>query len=1009
MVNSSNFQRPQRKSPVIRIAGVDTPNPRLGQTLKAGNEINLPDLTGESQQQVIRANQEVGQAVARANQAETNVKLADLQAKGFSQSGQSIGRLGAEVVNLAKIIEKRKLAQQEAENELEEQRRQQRQEQITVQARQQLQQKLGEFQQVTRKEGLNKGIDFLRREGGAVLREVSGELNPEQQKEISNLFFNSLNEAEEDLTKRSLEQMRQARDQQEQITTTEVLTTMEADLASIENARNPQEAEERINAAMEKARQLTFNNAGERERLQNVLLPVLQEIQSSAGSSADAIATARKKEEQVIKYANAVLPFVEQYNNGEIDGDQLRVQRQRFAQRFEVPELVGDLRTTNRERYQQAIKDREMLEKGEKLSQSEESAISGQQYAELENAVQGRLIHTLATNSNPQVRQALEFASRQDSTKDDASTLRSQVQSLKQDRAEFMNLQEDLFSVQEEIAKNNLEYKSLLMSEDFVPEPVYDDTTQSFVIPTVSNQVRQDLIDSGANREEVNAIINSIKKKSEATLNRMSMLRQKWSNFNINIEDLRDTSELEEMESSTRAFRDLIIQEPEPQPRNFRMRGRNQPNFRNGATASPSTPAVAPLAKSEDGSFVRPFGREDQNNITLTSPYGRRPNPNGSGTHIHNGVDYGAPAGTKVRAVQGGKVLWSRDLSGFGTTVAVETPDGRTELYAHLGSSNVSSGQEIPPAGNIGVIGKTGNATGNVLHFQVFRGKPDFSGGRSGQFSRTIDPAEYLKEHRQLIAEPRGTGTPPSQTPTGFDTYKPNPTSSNSERPVEKQRNQTNPANVALAPYKKDQYPQRNNPDHNYGYEALQNDEAFRVKVSQVANNIGIPAQWLVDLMAFETKGTFKTDIRSPIDAVGLIQFMPQTARELGTTDVALSKMSRVQQLDFVEKYLSEFKGRIKTMPDLVASVFGGNRLLNKSPEQRRTIGDGYHTFEQYLNKIGMHSGRRYKNPYERGQRSAQRLHTKPVEGCPRCKAYPDPDNFVPHYAPEGFVRRNNA
>jgi hypothetical protein len=42
--------------------------------------------------------------------------------------------------------------------------------------------------------------------------------------------------------------------------------------------------------------------------------------------------------------------------------------------------------------------------------------------------------------------------------------------------------------------------------------------------------------------------------------------------------------------------------------------------------------------------------------------------------------------------------------------------------------------------------------------------------------------------------------------------------------------------------------------------------------------------------------------------ATGLIQFMPATARGLGTSTEALAKMSAVEQLDYVEKYLRQAK-----------------------------------------------------------------------------------------------------
>jgi hypothetical protein len=48
-----------------------------------------------------------------------------------------------------------------------------------------------------------------------------------------------------------------------------------------------------------------------------------------------------------------------------------------------------------------------------------------------------------------------------------------------------------------------------------------------------------------------------------------------------------------------------------------------------------------------------------------------------------------------------------------------------------------------------------------------------------------------------------------------------------------------------------------------------------------------------------------------------LIQFMPKTAKSLGTTIDDLAAMSAVDQLDFVEKYLRPFKKKMRTLSDV--------------------------------------------------------------------------------------------
>ena len=61
-------------------------------------------------------------------------------------------------------------------------------------------------------------------------------------------------------------------------------------------------------------------------------------------------------------------------------------------------------------------------------------------------------------------------------------------------------------------------------------------------------------------------------------------------------------------------------------------------------------------------------------------------------------------------------------------------------------------------------------------------------------------------------------------------------------------------------------------------------------------------------VMWLETAKTFDSSKRNSIGAVGLIQFMPDTAKLLGTTTAKLRAMSAVEQLDYVEKHLVNCK-----------------------------------------------------------------------------------------------------
>lgn len=100
-----------------------------------------------------------------------------------------------------------------------------------------------------------------------------------------------------------------------------------------------------------------------------------------------------------------------------------------------------------------------------------------------------------------------------------------------------------------------------------------------------------------------------------------------------------------------------------------------------------------------------------------------------------------------------------------------------------------------------------------------------------------------------------------------------------------------------------------------------ENRKEFTEKVNSISNELGIEANWLMFVMWFESK--LNPQAVNPISgATGLIQFMPSTARALGTTTDVLRRMSNVQQLDYVFAYLRPYKGRMKTWVDVYLAVF---------------------------------------------------------------------------------------
>ena len=119
--------------------------------------------------------------------------------------------------------------------------------------------------------------------------------------------------------------------------------------------------------------------------------------------------------------------------------------------------------------------------------------------------------------------------------------------------------------------------------------------------------------------------------------------------------------------------------------------------------------------------------------------------------------------------------------------------------------------------------------------------------------------------------------------------------------------------------------------------------KAFRKKVVEVAKSIGANPLYLMVVMSFESAETFSPSIKNfaGSGATGLIQFLPSTAKGLGTTVGKLAKMTAVEQMDWVEKYFKQFRGPFKTLEDTYMAVLfpkaigkGSNFVLFRKPSR---------------------------------------------------------------------------
>lgn len=123
-----------------------------------------------------------------------------------------------------------------------------------------------------------------------------------------------------------------------------------------------------------------------------------------------------------------------------------------------------------------------------------------------------------------------------------------------------------------------------------------------------------------------------------------------------------------------------------------------------------------------DGSSVRAmFLRCPLPFLHVTSSFGMRHHPILGYSARHNGVDFGAPAGTPVRATADGMVQQTGYDGGRGRFVILRHLNGYTSHYFHLQSTvkNIAGGTRVEQGQVIAYVGSTGLSTGPHLHYAL--------------------------------------------------------------------------------------------------------------------------------------------------------------------------------------------------------------------------------------------------------------------------------------------------
>lgn len=234
-------------------------------------------------------------------------------------------------------------------------------------------------------------------------------------------------------------------------------------------------------------------------------------------------------------------------------------------------------------------------------------------------------------------------------------------------------------------------------------------------------------------KAEKNDLVMALANKKDLTKNEQSLLANEQGSLSAEQKQLASNiaGEKAKQEAALKAAEQKRIQEAAAKA-NAEKASKSQTTV--AQAPSPEVASAPSNVSSGGGQFIKPASG------ILTSGFSNRTNPVTGEHESHKGQDIAAGGAVTVSAAASGTVVFSgfgasgSGYGGYGYVVEIDHGNGFQTLYGHMraGSLKVVAGQQVSQGQPIGIMGSTGQSTGQHLHFEIHQnGVP-------------IDPAPYL-------------------------------------------------------------------------------------------------------------------------------------------------------------------------------------------------------------------------------------------------------------------------
>ncbi len=136
------------------------------------------------------------------------------------------------------------------------------------------------------------------------------------------------------------------------------------------------------------------------------------------------------------------------------------------------------------------------------------------------------------------------------------------------------------------------------------------------------------------------------------------------------------------------------------------------------ATKPNTVTTIAKSTSLEKSGYIHPLSGST---YRLSSTYGFRTHPVYKTRRFHSGIDLGTKENTPILSIESGTVVSAGFARGYGNYVVIKHNGGIKSAYAHMNKILVTKGEKVNKEDKIGLVGMTGTATGNHLHFEIIK------------------------------------------------------------------------------------------------------------------------------------------------------------------------------------------------------------------------------------------------------------------------------------------------